>query len=71
MSLHVGNAAHLVRETMNDLTAKLNPDKFLRIHRSTIVNVERVKEIQSFFGGEHIVTLNDGKKLKMSRQLPE
>ena len=67
ISLHVGNATHLVRETMNDLTAKLNPDRFLRIHRSTIVNVECVKEIQSFFGGEHIVTLKDGKKLKMSR----
>lgn len=67
MNLHVGNATHLLRETMSDLTAKLDPEKFYRIHRSTIVNVERVKEIQPFFKGEHVVTLKDGKKLKMSR----
>ena len=67
MNLHVGNTSHLLRETMNDLAGKLNPEKFLRIHRSTIVNVERVKEIQPFFHGEQIVTLKDGKKLKMSR----
>ena len=71
MNLHVGNASHLLRETMSDLAAKLDPEKFLRIHRSTIVNVERVKEIQPFFKGEHVVTLKDGKKLKMSRSYRE
>lgn len=67
MTLHVGSTSHLLRETMNDLAAKLDEQRFFRIHRSTIVNVDRVKEIQPFFKGEHIVTLKDGKKLKMSR----
>jgi two-component system LytT family response regulator len=67
MTVHVGSTSHLLRETMNDLAAKLDEQRFFRIHRSTIVNVDRVKEIQPFFRGEHIVTLKDGKKLKMSR----
>lgn len=67
MSLHVGGKSHLLRETMNDLEAKLNPEKFLRIHRSSIVNIERVKDIQPLFKGEYVLTLKDGKQLKVSR----
>jgi two-component system LytT family response regulator len=67
MRLHVGTKSHLLRETMNELAAKLDPQKFMRIHRSAIVNVERVKDIRPFFKGEHILTLTDGKQLKMSR----
>lgn len=67
MRLHVGDKSHLLRETMNALDAKLDPEKFLRIHRSTIVNVERIKDIQPLFKGEHLLTLNDGRRLKMSR----
>lgn len=67
MRPHAGSKSHLLRETMSDLAAKLDPEKFLRIHRSSIVNVERVKDIQPFFKGEHVLTLIDGTRLKMSR----
>src|SRR5262249_29992632 len=55
--LHVGKEAHLLRETMNGLEGKLNTDKFLRIHRSTIVNIERVRELQPLFHGDYVVLL--------------
>jgi len=67
MRLHVGSKSHLLRETMNDLNAKLDPEKFLRVHRSTIINVERIKDIQPLFKGEHLLTLQDGRRLKISR----
>jgi two-component system LytT family response regulator len=67
LRLHVGQETHLLRETMNNIEKKLEPSKFLRIHRSTIVNVERVKELQPWFGGEYIVILRSGKQLTLSR----
>ena len=67
LRLHVGQESHLLRETMNNIEKKLEPSKFLRIHRSTIVNVERVKELQPWFGGEYIVILRNGKQLTLSR----
>ena len=65
--LHVGERSYLLRETMSNLTAKLDAEKFLRIHRSTIVNAERVRDIQPLFKGEYVVTLKDGRQLKLSR----
>jgi two-component system LytT family response regulator len=67
LCLHVGNKSHLIRETMGDFYAKLDSKKFLRIHRSTIVNIERIKDIQPLFKGEYIITLTSGIKLKSSR----
>jgi two-component system LytT family response regulator len=67
LSLHSGSQTHLIRETMGSFHAKLDPKKFLRIHRSTIVNVERVKDIRPLFKGEYIITLTGGKRLKSSR----
>jgi two-component system LytT family response regulator len=67
LSLHAGNKSHLIRETMGDFYAKLDSKKFLRIHRSTIVNIERIKDIQPLFKGEYIITLTSGIKLKSSR----
>jgi two-component system LytT family response regulator len=67
LSLHSGSQAHLIRETMGDFHSKLDPRKFLRIHRSTIVNIERIKDIQPFFKGEYVITLTSGKRLKGSR----
>ncbi|MBI2427980.1 MAG: response regulator transcription factor [Ignavibacteriales bacterium] len=49
IKLHVGNEAHLVRETMNNIEKQLNREKFVRIHRSTIVNIDRLKELQPWF----------------------
>ena len=71
VKLHVGRKAHLLRETMNEMEAKLDPAKFLRIHRSTIVNIERIRELQQHFNGEYIVLLHDGTELTLSRSRRE
>ena len=65
--LHVGKDAHLLRETMNSIEARLDPKLFLRIHRSRIVNMERVKELHPWFNGDYAVILRDGTKLMLSR----
>ena len=57
VKLHVGTETHLLRETMNAIEAQLDPDVFFRIHRSHIVNIERVKELQPWFNGEYVVFL--------------
>lgn len=65
--IHVGKTSHLLRETMTRLEAQLDPARFVRIHRSTIVNLERVKELQPFFRGEYVLVLTGGATLKLSR----
>lgn len=67
LRLHVGKEEHLLRETMGGLEGRLDPQKFLRIHRSTIVNLDRVKEMQPSFHGDYQVRLNDGTRLTLSR----
>src|SRR5882757_8019518 len=67
LNLYVGKETHLIRETMQSLESRLNPERFLRIHRSTFVNLERIKELQPWFGGEYVVVLRDGRKLTLSR----
>jgi len=67
VSLHVGAESHLHRETMNSLEGKLPPGKFMRISRSTIVNLEKIKELQPLFHGEYAVILRNGSKLTLSR----
>jgi two-component system LytT family response regulator len=67
LTLHVGKDTHLLRETMNNMEARLDPRKFMRIHRSSIVNIERIKELQPWFGGEYVVVLRDGQQLTLSR----
>jgi len=73
--LHVGKEAHLLRETMSDIQGKVDPDQFIRIHRSTFVNFDKIKELQPWFHGEYVVILRDGTQLTMSRSyknnLPE
>ena len=71
LRLHVGNKSHLLRQTMNELEGALNPEQFARIHRSTIVNLDRVKELHSHFNGEHLVILQNGAELKLSRSRKE
>jgi two-component system, LytTR family, response regulator len=68
--LHVGQQAHLLRDTMTALEAKLD-QRFLRIHRSTIVNTERIKELHPYFNGEYTVVLTNGTQLKASRSYRE
>jgi len=67
MKFHVAGRAHLMRETMARLEARLNPRRFIRIHRSTIVNLDRVQKLSPSFAGEYAVVLNDGTKLRLSR----
>jgi two-component system LytT family response regulator len=71
VKLHVGPKGHLLRETMNDLEARLDPQKFLRVHRSAIVNLDRVKELHQHFNGDYVVVLHDGTELKLSRSRRE
>ena len=67
VKLHVGSETHLFRETMNSVEAQLSPETFYRIHRCHIVNIERVKELQPWFNGEHVVVLQNGTRLTLSR----
>ena len=67
VKLRAGSQSHMLRETMSELEAKLDPQKFTRIHRSTIVNLDRIREIESRPGGEYAVILRDGTHLKLSR----
>ena len=67
LTLHSGSQTHLIRETMGNFHAKLDPQKFLRIHRSTIVNIERIKDIRPLYKGEYVITLTSGVRLKASR----
>ncbi|HYP29971.1 MAG TPA: LytTR family DNA-binding domain-containing protein [Blastocatellia bacterium] len=67
LSLHSGSQTHLIRETMGNFHAKLDSQKFLRIHRSTIVNIDRIKEIRPLFKGDYVITLTSGIRLKVSR----
>ena len=67
LSLHIGGETHLIRETMGNFHSRLDSRKFLRIHRSTIVNIDRIKDIRPLFKGEYVITLKSGKRLKASR----
>lgn len=67
VKLHAGREAHLVRDTLSNFETRLDARRFIRIARSTIVNIDRVKEMQPMFHGEYVVILHDGTKLTMSR----
>lgn len=71
VKIHVGKQWHLLRETMKRLESQLDPSRFVRVHRSTIVNVERIRELQPYFRGEYVVLLHDGTSLKLSRGYKE
>jgi two-component system LytT family response regulator len=65
--LHLGAESHLFRETMNRMESRLDTRRFARIHRSRIVNTERIKELQPWFNGDYVVVLRDGTRLTLSR----
>ena len=67
LKLHAGAKSWLVRETMASAEKRLPSRKFLRIHRSTIVNVDRIRELSSFDNGDWAVRLQDGTELRLSR----
>lgn len=67
MCVHAGGETHIMRKTMKELDKELDPNLLQRIHRSTIVNVKQVKEMQSHINGEYFLTLKGGHTLKLSR----
>jgi len=67
LRLHVGQKAYVLRESLQNVEASLDPSHFIRIHRSTMVNVRRIKEIIPHAHGGAIVVLRDGSRLKLSR----
>jgi two-component system LytT family response regulator len=65
--LHVGTKTHLIRETMRQLEAKLDPAQFVRVHRSAIVRIDRVQTLHPYCKGAHMLTLKDGTRVNLSR----
>ena len=71
VAVSAGKETHIVRDTINGLEARLDPEKFLRISRSAMVSLDCIKELLPHFQGQHIVVLNNGKRLTMTRGLRE
>jgi two-component system, LytTR family, response regulator len=67
VELHAGRASHLLHVTMNALEKSLDPEIFLRVHRSLIVNCRRIKEMQPGAHGEYVITMRDGVRLQSGR----
>jgi two-component system LytT family response regulator len=67
VALHAAGRRHLVRDTIKSLADRLDPAKFVRVHRSAIINVDRLRKLQPYFHGEYVITLQDGTTLTSSR----
>ena len=67
VKIHVKGDEHQIRGSLRELVDQLDPVRFRRVHKSTIVNIERIKEVQPWFGGDYVAILHDGQKLKVSR----
>jgi two-component system LytT family response regulator len=65
--LHAGNETHLMRSSMHALEESLAGTPFVRIHRSTIVNIERIRELRPTFAGDYVVILRNDERLTLSR----
>jgi two-component system LytT family response regulator len=65
--LHVGGREYLLRESLTSLAARLDPARFVRIHRSTIINLDRLHSLEPYFHGSYVVKLRDGTRLTLSR----
>lgn len=71
VSVHSGKRAHLLRETISSLESQLDPKKFVRIHRSSIIRIDRIQELQPWFHGEYRIILTTGTQLTLSRKYRE
>ena len=69
--LHCGTETHVLRETMNSIEGRLPTSRFQRVHRSAIVNLDRIKELQPWFRGDYRILLQDGTHLTLSRSYRE
>jgi two-component system LytT family response regulator len=67
VSLHTGGKSYLLRQTMAEIERQLDPAKFVRVHRSAIVNLERVREMHPLFRGDSVLVLTDGTQIRLSR----
>jgi two-component system LytT family response regulator len=67
VKIHAKGETHVLRRTLQSMQASLSPADFVRVHRSSIVNVARIEEIQPWFNGEYVVLLRDGTKVQTSR----
>ena len=67
VKIHVGNNVYTIRHTLQNMEQSLSPADFVRVHRGSLVNVSRIKEIQPWFNGEYVVLLLDGTQVKTSR----
>ena len=65
--LHTRDGAHLIRDTMKEVEARLDPGQFVRIHRSVMVAIDRIRSIESAHSGEHLLTMKSGARLESSR----
>jgi len=71
VEIHAGSAAHLHRETLHDMELRLDPRRFVRIHRSAIVRIDRIRRLQALPSGDAAVILRDGTELRVSRSRRE
>jgi two-component system, LytTR family, response regulator len=69
--VHAARETHLIRETLQSLERRLDRRQFLRIHRSSVVNLDRIRELKPIFHGDYIVKLADGTELTLSRNYRE
>jgi two-component system LytT family response regulator len=67
LEIHAGRETHIIREKLSYLETRLDPKDFMRIHRSTIVNLDRIKSFHPLFNGDQIIILRDGRELNLSR----
>ena len=65
--IHAGSRSHLLRETLKSLETRLDPERFVRVHRSAIVNVERIREFLPWFQGDWIIVLGDGTRIQTGK----
>ena len=67
VTLHAGPESYLLRRSLAEIEAELDPRQFIRVHRSAIVNIDRVKEMHSLFRGDSLIVLRDGTNVRLSR----
>ncbi|HET8763498.1 MAG TPA: LytTR family DNA-binding domain-containing protein [Gemmatimonadales bacterium] len=69
--LHCGKDVFRVRMTLTSLQAELDPSRFIRVHRSTVLNLDRIREVQPWFGGDYVALLKDDQQVRVSRRFRE
>ncbi|HEX8367391.1 MAG TPA: LytTR family DNA-binding domain-containing protein [Pyrinomonadaceae bacterium] len=71
LEIHAGSETHLIRERLSQIEQRLDPETFVRVHRSIIVNLDRIKSLHPLFNGDHLIILQNGRELNLSRTYHE